>query len=99
MPYTQNYQPLASAPLCILVAALPVLVLFYLLVVKRSPVPMAAGGGAACAFVIAVFVYQMPVRMAELAFCNGALFALLPIGYVLVCAMLLYNITVETGCF
>ena len=100
MPYIQNYQPLASAPLCILVAALPVLVLFFLLVVKRAPVPWAASGWRpATAFVIAIFVYHMPVRMAELAFCNGALFALLPIGYVLVCAMLLYNITVETGCF
>jgi lactate permease len=99
MPYTQNYQPLANAALCILVAALPVLVLFYMLVVKRSPVPYAAGGGAVTAFVIAILVYHMPFRMATLAFCNGALFALLPIGYVLVLAMLLYNITVETGCF
>ena len=99
MLYIQNYQPLASAALCFLVAAMPVLVLFFLLVVKRAPVPWAAAGGAATAFVIAIFVYHMPVSMAEMAFCNGALFALLPIGYVLVFAMLLYNITVETGCF
>lgn len=86
-------------PLCILLAALPVLVLFILLVVKRAPVPWAAGGGAAAAFVIAVLIYRMPLGMAGMAFMNGALFALLPIGYVLIGAMLLYNITVETGCF
>ncbi len=99
MIYTQNYHPLSSVPLCILLAALPVLVLFALLVVKRAPVPLAAAGGAIAAFVVAVWVYGMPVRMASLAFMNGALFALLPIGYVLAGAMLLYNITVETGCF
>jgi len=99
MPYIQNYQPLASMPLCIVLAALPVLVLFALLVVKRAPVPLAAGGGAVTAFLIAITLYKMPTSMASLAFLNGALFALLPIGYVLVGAMLLYNITVETGCF
>ena len=99
MIYTQNYHPVSFAPLCILLAALPVLVLFALLVLKRAPVPVAAAGGAIAAFVVAVAVYGMPVGMATLAFTNGALFALLPIGYVLAGAMLLYNITVETGCF
>ncbi len=99
MIYTQNYHPLSSVPLCILLAALPVLVLFALLVVKRAPVPIAAAGGALAAFVVAVAMYGMPVGMASMAFMNGALFALLPIGYVLAGAMLLYNITVETGCF
>ncbi|HLK57326.1 MAG TPA: L-lactate permease [Chthonomonadaceae bacterium] len=99
MIYTQNYQPLPWPLLSILCAAAPVLVLFLLLVVKRAPVPWAAAGGAIVAFGMAVTVYRMPVGMAGMAFVNGALFALLPICYVLVGAMLLYNITVETGCF
>ncbi len=99
MIYTQNYQPLAFPLLSLLFAALPVIVLFALLVIKRSPVPLAAAGGAIAAFVVAVLVYRMPLSMAGLAFLNGALFALLPICYVLIGAMLLYNITVETGCF
>jgi len=99
MIYTQNYHPLAFSGLSILLAALPVIVLFVLLVVKRAAVPYAAAGGAITAFLVATLVYRMPVSMASLAFLNGALFALLPICYVLVGAMLLYNITVETGCF
>jgi len=99
MDYTQNYHPLPSALLGIVSAALPVIVLFALLVIKRAPVPWAAAGGALSAFVIAITIYGMPIRMACLAFANGALFALLPIGYVLVGAMLLYNIAVETGRF
>ena len=99
MIYTQNYQPLPWPLLSILCAALPVLILFLLLVVKRAPVPWAAAGGAIAAFAIATLVYKMPAGMAGMAFVSGGLFALLPICYVLVGAMLLYNITVETGCF
>ncbi len=99
MIYTQNYHPLAFPLLSILFAALPVIVLFVLLVVRRASVPIAAAGGALTAFVVATLIYRMPVSMAGLAFLNGALFALLPIGWVLVGAMLLYNITVETGGF
>jgi lactate permease len=97
--YTQNYHPLASEALSTLVAALPVLVLFYLLVVQRALAPWAAAGGAAAALLIAVTVYRMPAVMAGLAFVNGALFGLLPICWTIVNAMLLYNLTVVTGRF
>ncbi|MBI3721737.1 MAG: L-lactate permease, partial [Fimbriimonas ginsengisoli] len=97
--YTQNYSPLASALLSTLVAALPVLALFYLLVVRRVLAPWAAAGGAATALIVAVAVYRMPLTMAGLAFLNGALFGLLPICWTITNAMFLYNITVATGRF
>ena len=53
MIYTQNYHPLASQLLSLLFAALPVIVLFALLVIKRAPVPQAAAGGALTAFLVA----------------------------------------------
>src|SRR5262249_23448975 len=99
MIYTQNYDPLNNAFLSTLVAALPVLTLFYLLRVRRALVPGAAAGGARAAFLVAVFVYQMPVSKAALAFLNGALFGLMPICWTIISAMFLYNITVETGRF
>jgi lactate permease len=99
MVYTQDYNPLSPALLSILVAALPVLVLFYLLVVRRVLAPWAAAGGAAAALIVAVAVYRMPVHMAGLAFLNGALFGLLPICWTIANAMFLYNITVATGRF
>ena len=99
MVYTQNYSPLPWAILSTLVAVLPVLVLFYLLVVKRVLAPWAAAGGAGAGFLIAVLIYGMPVQMAGLAFVNGALFGLLPICWVIINAMFLYNITQETGKF
>ncbi len=97
--YTQTYHPLPSELLSTLLAAVPVLLLFYLLVVRRTPIPWAAAGGAAAALLIAIAVYHMPVAMAGMAFLNGTLFGLLPICWVIVNAMLLYNITVETGQF
>jgi lactate permease len=99
MIYTQNYHPLPSAALSTLVAALPVLVLFYLLVPRRVLAPWAAAGGAVTALVVAIAVYRMPAHMAGLAFLNGALFGLLPISWTICNAMFLYNITVVTGRF
>src|SRR5439155_24003708 len=87
------------AVLSTLVAALPVLVLFYLLVPRRVLAPWAAAGGAVTALLVAVAVYRMPAHMAGLAFLNGALFGLLPISWTISSAMFLYNITVVTGRF
>src|SRR5437773_8488128 len=80
-------------------AALPVLVLFWLLVPRRWLAPKAGAGGAIAAWIIAVLVYQMPVGIATMAFVHGAAFGLLPVGWTIFNAMLLYNITVQTGHF
>src|SRR5262249_53072007 len=93
------YNPVQWTAISLVLAALPVLVLFFLLVVRRAPVPWAAGGGAIAALVVAILFYRMPAHMAGLAFLNGALFALVPICWTIVNAMLLYNLTVVTGRF
>lgn len=97
--YQQNYDPLHFPVLSTLVAALPVLVLFYLLVFRRAHIPIAAAGGAVTALLVATLVYRMPAPLAGLAFVHGALFGLIPICWTIINAMFLYNITVETGKF
>src|SRR6516225_4237024 len=82
-----------------LLAALPVVVLFWLLVPRRWLASKAGAAGALTAIVVAVVVYRMPLDMAAGAFGYGAAFALLPVGWTIFNAMLLYNITVETGHF
>src|SRR6266849_7425832 len=82
-----------------ILAALPVVTLFWLLVMRRWLAPKAAAGGAIVAFLIAVIVYQMPPVMTGMAFVSGAAFGLLPVGFTIFNTMLLYNITVETGHF
>ena len=55
--------------------------------------------GAVTALVIAVLLYHMPAGMAGMSLLYGAAFGLLPVGWTIFAAMLLYNITVETGQF
>ncbi len=103
-PYHQRLDPLAdklpaSHLLSIAFAALPVLVLFWLLVPRRWLASKAGAMAALVAWIIAVTVYGMPPVMAGLAFLNGALFGLLPVGWTIFNAMLLYNVTVQTGKF
>ena len=102
--YQQRLNPLAdklpaSNLLSIAFAALPVLVLFWLLVPRRWLAPKAGAMAALVALAVAVVVYRMPVQMAGMAFVAGALFGLLPVGWTIFNAMLLYNITVQTGKF
>jgi lactate permease len=97
--YVQDLNPLGHRGLSTLVAALPVLVLFYLLVGRRWVASLAGAAGAATAILIAWAVYGMPAEMAGFAFLHGTVFGLLPIGWTVFAAMLLYNLTVETGQF
>src|SRR5262245_13260218 len=77
-----------------ILAALPVVVLFWMLVPMRLLAPWAGLGGTITAIVIAVLVYGMPADMAMWSFAHGAGFGFLPVGWTIFCAMLLYNITV-----
>jgi lactate permease len=97
--YFQKLDPLNNSLFSTVFAGLPVLVLFWLLVPRRWLAPKAALAGAVTAFLVAWTVYRMPPVMAFMAFVHGALFGLLPVGWTIFNAMLLYNVTVETGHF
>lgn len=97
--YVQDLNPIGHRLASTLVAALPVLVLFYLLVGRRWLASYAGAAGAAVAILIAWLVYSMPLEKASWAFVHGAVFGLLPIGWTVFSAMLVYNLTVETGQF
>jgi len=97
--YVQNLNPLHYRVLSTLVAALPVLVLFYLLVRRRWLASWAGAAGSVVAVVLAIFAFGMPVEKAVASWVYGACFGLLPIGWTVFGAMLIYNLTVETGMF
>ena len=102
--YSQDLDPLhgklpLSAVVSTVFAALPVLTLFYLLVPRRWLAPKAGAAAALVAWIIAVAVYDLPADMATWSFIHGAAFGLLPVGWTIFNAMLLYNITVKTGQF
>ena len=75
--YTQNLDPLGNRFASTFVAALPVLVLFYLLVKKRWLASWAGAAGSVVAIALAVLVFKMPADKAILSFVNGAAFGLL----------------------
>ena len=97
--YVQNLDPLGNRLLSTVVAGLPVLVLFYLLVGRRWLAPWAGAAGAITAVLLAWLAYDMPLAMASWAFVHGMTFGLLPIGWTVFAAMLLYNTTLISGQF
>jgi L-lactate transport len=80
-------------------AAAPLVVLLLLLGVFRRPAWMSALAGLLTAVIVAALSYQMPPDRILGAITFGAAFGLFPIGWVVFSAILLYNITVETGQF
>jgi lactate permease len=103
-PYQQRLDPLQDTVLwssvwSTLLAAVPVVVLFWLLVPRRWLAPKAGAAGAVAALSVAIVVYRMPALSAVMAFLYGVGFGLLPVGLTIFSAMMLYNVTVETGQF
>jgi lactate permease len=98
--FRQLLTPVAdSLGLSFLVAALPIVAVLVLLGVLRRPAWQAALGGLSVALVIAVTAWQMPVGLAIDAAVNGAVFALWPVMWIVVNALLIYNIAVRSGRF
>ncbi len=98
--YQQVYNPVShSLALSSIFAVLPLLTLFVLLGVLRMPAQWAALISLAVAIVIAVVVYPMPVGSALDSALLGAAFGLFPIMWIVVNAIWIYNMTVETGHF
>jgi len=86
-----------SLGLSFLVAALPVLTVVLLLGILRRPAWQAAFAGLIVALIIAAGPWQMPIDLALRATLNGAVFALWPVMWIVVNALLLYNIALSSG--
>src|SRR5579864_3862643 len=99
MTWPQNYDPLHSWPLSTLVSALPVLTLFFVLLVLRKRVWVAALCGMIMAIGIALTTFRMPALLVGSAGALGVLFGLLRIAWIMMASIFLYNVAVETGQF
>jgi lactate permease len=97
VPWQQNYVPLGSVWTSALVASLPVLVLLGLLGLARVRAHIAAFAALAAAWMLAVFVFGMPAKLATAASIYGAAYGLFPIGWIVLNAIFLYDLTVVTG--
>ena len=82
-----------------LVAALPLLTLFVLLGALRVTAWISGLVALAVSLAVAVVAYSMPVDQALLASSWGAAFGFFPILWIVIHAIWVYNLTVETGHF
>lgn len=99
MEWIQVYDPAGNRLVSTLIAALPVVLLLAMLGILQMAARWAALAGLIAALLVSVFFYGMPAASALAAAGYGAAFGLLPIGWIILAAVFLYNLTVETGQF
>jgi len=98
--YRQILDPVAhSLAWSSLAAVLPLATLFLMLGVLRARAWMASLVSLAVALAIAVAIYRMPVGQAALAASEGAVFGFFPILWIVLSALWVYQMTVQTGHF
>jgi len=99
MAWKMDVNPLGNLGLSALVAAIPIFFLFWALAYKRMKGHWAAVGAVLIALIIAVIAYKMPVNLAILSTFYGFLFGLWPVSWIVITAIYIYNLSVETGQF
>src|SRR5580765_4850459 len=99
MQWTQVYDPFGHWWLSTLVAALPIIVLLGLLAGLKVKPHWCAIAGASTAVLVAIVFFKMPAALAAMSFAYGVAFGALKIAWIVLSAVFLYDISVETGQF
>jgi lactate permease len=98
--FTQNFTALGgSLGLTAIVAIIPIIYFFWALAIKRMKGHIAGLSTLLIAIIIAVVAYKMPAGMALMSATQGAVYGIVPIGWIIIASVFLYKITVKTGQF
>ncbi len=97
--WVQLPNPFDSIGLSALVAAVPIVALCVMLLSRKVAGWIASLITLVLALVVAMTAFNMPAELAVLSTAYGALQGLFPIGWIVLNAVLLYNISVRTGSF
>jgi lactate permease len=97
--WPQPVDPLHSLLWSSLIAAAPILILGGLLLSRKVAGYLATLITLAAALIIAIFVYGMPVKLAGLSGLYGVIDGLMPISWIVLAAIFLYNLSVASGSF
>jgi lactate permease len=97
--FSQLYNPFHSTLFSALVAAIPVVVLLGAIAFLRMKAHVAALLGLIASLLVAIFVFGMPAQMAGRSAVFGAAYGLMPIGWIILNVIFLYQLTVEKGYF
>ena len=98
MPWIQTIDPLKNIPLSALVAAIPVIFIFWALI-KKMKGYVTSLLALSIAIFIALLIYGMPLKLAMLSTLHGSLYGLFPISWIIISAVFLFNVTVKSGQF
>jgi lactate permease len=99
MLWPQNYDPFGQATVSTLVAALPIVVLLGGLAFLHMKAHYAALAGLATALIVSIAAFGMPASMAFATAGYGAAYGLMPIGWIVINVIFLYQLTHERGLF
>lgn len=97
--WNQIYNPLGSAALSTLAAAVPVVTLLVLIASGKVKAHLAAIIALVLANAVAIFVFTMPANMSVRASLLGVVTGFFPIGWIVLNVIFLYRVTVATGRF
>ncbi|CAD6562045.1 L-lactate permease [Paraburkholderia kirstenboschensis] len=98
--FSQPLTPVGdSLLLSFLVAAVPIAVALVMLGLLRRPAWQASLAGLIAGLAIAIGIWKMPVSIAFDSVAAGMALALVPVMWIVVNALLLYNIAVKSGRF
>jgi lactate permease len=87
--WSQVFNPFNNVLLSAFVASIPILFIFWALIIKKLKGYIASLLTVALAVIIAIVVYGMPVKLALLSATHGALYGLFPICWIIITAVFL----------
>ena len=97
--WSQTYDPIGQPWLSTLCAALPVVALLGSLAFLKLHAHVAALVGLVTSLVVAILLFGMPAPMALASAGYGAAYGLLPIGWIVLNVIFLYQLTEQRGLF
>src|SRR5246127_67185 len=97
--WNQVFNPLGSAALSTIAAAIPVVTLLVLIASGKVKAHIAAIIAVVLTNLIAIFIFTMPTGMSIRATALGVVAGFFPIGWIVLNVLFLYQLTVATGQF
>ncbi|WP_010307401.1 L-lactate permease [Kurthia senegalensis] len=98
--FTQDYTAVGgSLGWSALIAVIPIIYFIWALMIKKMKGYIAGLTTLLVALVLAVVAFKMPVGTAIMSATQGGIYGLLPIGWIIITSVFLYNVTVRTGQF
>ncbi len=99
MHWNQVIDPLNNIGLSAMLALLPILFIFWALIIKKMKGYQSSLIATTLAVIIAISAYGMPIKLALLSTLNGVLYGLFPICWIVITAVFLFNLTIKSGQF